>query len=156
MEEFQISRDNGASLVFNGELIAQVSNEQQALSLYRTEAGRFVCHRLDCVNKKSMAVVCDSNEAIIDFFKMDCLANDIYSKAGIDASKNDLRKTILTALNDLHRIESLFDAISLIIDQSVADRKNNAIYAIRTEGSNLCAKVYSLLDQSEMAVYRGE
>ncbi len=82
MEEFQIDRDNGACLVFKGEIIAQVSNEQHTLTIYLTEAERFVCHRLDHSNKKSLAVVCDDHKAIIDFFGCDCMAKDLYIKAG--------------------------------------------------------------------------
>ena len=58
MEKFEIERDNGAALAFNGELIAKVSSSDnnasgssysgqtgrwQVLALYKTEGGKLIC-----------------------------------------------------------------------------------------------------------------
>ena len=105
MQEFQIDRDNGASLSFTGELLAKVSSSDnnasgssysgqtgrwQVLALYKTEGGKFICERIDRTRWQGErdshhAKVCTSNNEVIEFFGHGWLAKDLYEEAGIVA-----------------------------------------------------------------------
>ena len=106
MQEFQIDRDNGASLIFNGELLAKVSSSDnnasgssysgetgrsQVLSLYRTEKGRYICQKINRTcwqgeRDSRTAIVCDDHKQIIEFFGYGWLAKDLYYEVGINAA----------------------------------------------------------------------
>ncbi len=102
-EEFTLRVDNGPDLRFKGELIASVyssgnpadkarysgSADQWAeMMLYRTQGGKFVCHRIERSDKRGQhdrfkAEVCDTKEAVIAFFGHRWLAKELYDEAGI-------------------------------------------------------------------------
>lgn len=155
MGEFQIDRDNGASLAFKGEIIAQVSNEQHTLTIYLTEAKRFVCHRLDHSNKKSLAVVCDDHKAIIDFFGNDDLAKDLYIKGGISTESADG----MDILEALYKLESLLYGINLISERlSHGDSLNHSdviltaesIASIAERGADFCLRTANEVDRARL------
>ena len=103
MQEFQIDRDNGASLSFTGELLAKVSSSDnnasgssysgqtgrwQVLALYKTEASKYICQRIDRTRWQGErdsrhTKVCTNNNEVIEFFGHNWLAKDLYDKAGI-------------------------------------------------------------------------
>jgi hypothetical protein len=77
MEKFEIERDNGAALAFNGELLAKVSSSDnnasgssysgqtgrwQVLALYKTEGGKFICKRIDRTHWQG-----ERDEGVLDF-----------------------------------------------------------------------------------------
>jgi hypothetical protein len=101
METYTIQRDMDKDLKFTGGMIASVSsapdqanrqyiNEQIELSLYKTQAGAFVCGRvthilLDGERDAYEAAVCNSEDAVISFFGTDWLAKKLYELAEIEA-----------------------------------------------------------------------
>lgn len=107
MQEFEIARDNGAALAFNGELIAIVESNPniaygssysgqtgrwQVLVLYRTEGGKFICERINRTQWQGerdthAAKVCLNHGEVVDFFGHSWLAKDLYSEAGINAAE---------------------------------------------------------------------
>jgi hypothetical protein len=107
MQEFQIDRDDDASLSFTGELLAKVSSSDnnasgssysgqagrwQVLALYKTEGGKLICERIDRTcwqgeRDSHAAKVCTDNNEVIDFFGHDWLAKDLYDEAGINAAE---------------------------------------------------------------------
>lgn len=107
MQEFQIDRDNGASLSFNGELLAKVSSSDnnasgssysgqtgrwQVLALYKTEGGKLICERIDRTRWQGerdghAAKVCTDHKQVIEFFGHGWLAKDLYDEAGINAAE---------------------------------------------------------------------
>jgi len=107
MDKFEIARNNGAALAFDGELLAQVSSSDnnascssysgqtgrwQVLALYKTQGGKFVCERINRTQWQGErdshhAKVCTSNNEVIQFFGHSWLAKDLYSEAGITAAE---------------------------------------------------------------------
>jgi hypothetical protein len=104
METYIVQRDMEKDLKFTGRMIASVSsapdqanrqyiNEQIDLSLYKTQAGAFVCGRmtqllLDGERDAHEAAVCNSQDAVISFFGTDWLAKKLYNQADIEAVEN--------------------------------------------------------------------
>ena len=107
MEKFEIARDNGPALAFDGERIAKVSSNPniaygssysgetgrwQVLSLYKTEGGKFICERINRTQWQGErdshhAKVCTSNKEVIDFFGHSWIAKNLYDEAGISAAE---------------------------------------------------------------------
>lgn len=107
MESFEIVKDNGPALAFDGELLAKVSSNPnvaygssysgevgrwQVLALYKTQGGKFICERINRTQwqgerDKHNAKVCASNKEVIEFFGHSWLAKDLYYEAGINAAE---------------------------------------------------------------------
>jgi hypothetical protein len=105
METYTIKRDMDKDLQFVGKEIASVAStsdktkkhlysgyisEWTELSLHKTEAGAFVCGRvshlaLDDERDIHEAAVCNSVDAVIEFFGTDWLAKELYDQAEIEA-----------------------------------------------------------------------
>ncbi len=102
-ETFTIERDDQSDLRFNGTLMASKSSDADrgsyyfsgstgrwtGLGLYRTAGGRFVCHQLEHTQwqgerDQSTAIVCDTEEEVIEFFGHGWLASYLYNSAGIE------------------------------------------------------------------------
>jgi hypothetical protein len=104
METFTIRRDMDKDLKFTGREIASVAStsdqtkghwysgyvaEWTELSLHQTKAGAFVCGRvthivLDGERDAYEAAVCNSQDAVIEFFGTDWLAKKLYEQAEIE------------------------------------------------------------------------
>lgn len=103
MDKHTVYRSNDATITFVGECIAHTASspnqamgssysgstgEWSELSLYRTEAGRYICARVDrtqwqgCQDVHS-AGVADTHDDIIDFFGQGLLAHEVYEQANI-------------------------------------------------------------------------
>ncbi|MDP3279946.1 MAG: hypothetical protein U1D41_05730 [Nitrosomonas sp.] len=107
MEQFEIVKDNGPALAFDGELLAKVSSNPnvaygssysgetgrwQVLALYKTQGGKFICERINRTQWQGErdshnAKVCLNHGEVIEFFGHSWLAKDLYSEAGIDSSE---------------------------------------------------------------------
>lgn len=104
MEKVTIKRTGQRALQFTGELIAEAISSAnnasavysgavgrwQELQLWRTSGGNFVCYRFDGTqwqgeHDREEAVIAKSEEAVIEFFGLDWLAQDLYQAAGIEA-----------------------------------------------------------------------
>lgn len=102
MQQHNIDRDDAPDLSFVGELlgVAKSSPNQasasfsgstgrwQVLRLYRTRAGRYVCHRKnrtewDGERDTSVGRVCTTEAEVFEFFGYGELAKELYSLAGI-------------------------------------------------------------------------
>lgn len=101
-----IERNGKPDLQFNGERVASTSNSPDrghsdwsgetgrwtALSLYRTDSGKYVCHRVERTQWQGerdthTAAVCDSVDGVREFFGYSDLAKEIYHEAGIQAAE---------------------------------------------------------------------
>ncbi len=107
MEEFEIERDNGAALLFNGECLAKVSSSDnnaygslysgqigrwQVLALYRTEGGKFLCERIDRTRWQGErdirhAKACANHGEVVEFFGHSWLAKHLYKEAGLETAE---------------------------------------------------------------------
>ena len=102
METYTIQRDNDKDLKFTGEKIASATstpdtamgrryfNESTVLSLYKKQAGAFVCERATCLMEADEmdiheAAVCYSEDPVIELFGTDWLAKELYDRAEIEA-----------------------------------------------------------------------
>lgn len=105
MEKFTVEREGARDLTFTGELLAKVSSSDnnasgssysgqtgrwQVLSLYRTQAGKFVCQRIGRTRWQGErdsheAAVCEDHNQVVEFFGHNWLAKDLYSEGGISA-----------------------------------------------------------------------
>lgn len=105
MDKHTLEVDNAPSLRFTGELVAEVSSSPDRafgsswsgetgrwseLYLYRTKGGKYVCHQIGRTQwqgerDRYSGAVCETVEAVQDFFGHRWLAMDLYEKAGIDA-----------------------------------------------------------------------
>ncbi len=103
---FTIKRDNAPDLKFTGELVAAASSSANnasssysgsvgrwtELSLYRTKGGKFVCQSEGCTqwqgeHNRHAAAVCETPEAVCEFFGSSWLAKELYENAGIDCAE---------------------------------------------------------------------
>ena len=103
-EQITIERDGQPDLRFTGEKIAGTSNSADrghsdfsgqtgrwtTLRLYRTDGGRYVCHRIEHTqwqgeHDESFAEVCATTDEVQAFFGYGRLAKEIYELAGIEA-----------------------------------------------------------------------
>jgi len=97
--QFVAFRDNDADIVFNGRLLGAISNEDQAhiagrwmeLSLYKTDAGKFICERLRySLNPGERdvfeAAVCDSTVEVVAFFGFGRISKRLFKEAAIDTT----------------------------------------------------------------------
>ena len=103
METIIIQRDNDKDLKFTGENVASASSSENSamsnysgstgrwteLNLYKTKGGKFVCEQIGYTcwqgeHTRRKAVVCETEEEIIDFFGQGWLAKDLYESAGIE------------------------------------------------------------------------
>jgi hypothetical protein len=106
MKEHTIKRDNERDLVFTGEQIASVSSTPNnasssysgstgrwtELRLYRTKGGKYVCQSIgrtqwEGEHDRHGAVVCETAEAVCEFFGSSWLAKELYENAGIDCAE---------------------------------------------------------------------
>jgi len=99
---FVLERTDKPSLKFEGELLGTAegfegANELQffSYSLYKTKAGKLVCHskHIDCYTSPDDVVffgcrIADDISDIIDFFGQTCVAHQLYANAGIDNFEN--------------------------------------------------------------------
>lgn len=95
METIELQIDNAPNFRFIGEQIAQVSSETESsqrwtvLTLYRTQAGKFVGYKEGCSSMpgerlKSGGMVADTEAQVIEFFKQGPLAKKLYAAAKIE------------------------------------------------------------------------
>jgi hypothetical protein len=102
--QYTVQRDMDKDLKFTGRMIASVAStsdktkghwysgyvaEWTGLSLHQTQAGAFVCGRvthivLDGERDAYEAAVCNSQDAVIEFFGTDWLAKKLYEQAEIE------------------------------------------------------------------------
>jgi len=103
LQGFRLQVDGAPDLVFRGELIARVTSSPEPkahnfshhlgrwieLTLYRTEAGTYVCQEARCSRRAGEQERChraeaaESERAVIAFFKQTVLARRLYAEAGI-------------------------------------------------------------------------
>jgi len=104
-EQITIERDGQPDLRFTGEKLAGTSNSPDraagtdwsgqtgrwtTLRLYRTEGGKYVCHRIEHTQwigerAESFAEVCNNTDEVQAFFGYGELAKEIYYLANIEA-----------------------------------------------------------------------
>jgi hypothetical protein len=94
METYTLDIDNEPNLRFNGELLASIASDNEAgrwteLELYRTQAGKFVCHQVgrtqwDGEVDRYTGKVCDTLQEVKDFFGHRWLAKQLYESASIE------------------------------------------------------------------------
>ncbi|MGK2953301.1 MAG: hypothetical protein ACSLEZ_13070 [Thiobacillus sp.] len=106
MKEHTINRDNDRDLVFTGELVASASSSANnasssysgsvgrwtELRLYRTKGGKYVCQSIGRTqhqgeHNRHTAAVCETDEAVCEFFGSSWLAKELYENAGIDCAE---------------------------------------------------------------------
>ena len=107
MKTFIVEIDNKPNLQFTGSLIAYVESTHNnaaehysgqvgrwaELSLYKTAAGKYVCHQVGrtCFQGETdrySGLACETIEQVKEFFGYRWLAKELYEKANIDASIN--------------------------------------------------------------------
>lgn len=101
-ETFVVMQDDGPDLIFQGILLAEVSDRPAdselnthtsqwiEISLYRTAGGQFVCERGRCTAQprdpdRYEAAICVDEAGVIAFFGYDRLSKELFDGAGIDA-----------------------------------------------------------------------
>ncbi|WP_150139439.1 hypothetical protein [Candidatus Enterovibrio escicola] len=104
METFTLDIDNAPNVLFTGELVANTaSSDNQAigssyndqtgrwteLSLYKTKGGKFICHQVARTRRQDerdhfSGKVCETLEAVKEFFGHRWLSKELYAKASID------------------------------------------------------------------------
>jgi len=106
MEKHVITRDGARDLVFTGELIASASSSPETarsdysgstgrwteLRLFKTQAGKFVAASVGRTqwqgeHDRHSAAVCDTTEAVCEFFGSSWLAKELYAEAEIDCAE---------------------------------------------------------------------
>ena len=106
MKEHIIKRDNERDLVFTGEHVASASSSPETsrsdysgstgrwteLFLYRTTSGKYVCHSIGRTqwqgeHDRHNAAVCETPEAVCEFFGSSWLAKELYDSADIDCAE---------------------------------------------------------------------
>ncbi len=103
---FILQRDGAPPLRFKGELLAETSSSPDRgrgdwsgatgrwteLRLYRTQGGKYVCQRIGRAQWQGErdtheAVVCETENEVMEFFGWGWLAKDLYAKAELDAAE---------------------------------------------------------------------
>jgi len=106
MKEHTIKRDNAPDLKFTGEQIASVSSSPDTarsdysgstgrwteLRLYRTKGGKFICESIGRTqwqgeHDRHAAAVCETAEAVCEFFGSSWLAKEMYEAADLDCAE---------------------------------------------------------------------
>lgn len=106
-EQFCVSRDGESDIKFSGVLMSSVASSPDRssgssysgsvgrwtmLKLYRTEAGKMICSRVENTqwqgerDSYAGAVCCNESE-VCEFFGYGWLAKELYEDAGIDAAE---------------------------------------------------------------------
>ena len=104
---FTLQRDGAPPLRFKGELLAETRSSPDRgrgdwsgatgrwteLRLYRTKGGKFVCQRINRTQWQGErdsfeAVVCQTENDVMEFFGWGWLAKDLYAEAGLDAAED--------------------------------------------------------------------
>lgn len=107
MKEHTITRDGERDIIFTGELIASVSSSPEQsrsdysgstgrwteLSLYRTKGGKYVCESIGRTqwqgeHDRHSGAVCDTPEAVCEFFGNGWLAKELYAATEIDCAEH--------------------------------------------------------------------
>ncbi|MAS09899.1 MAG: hypothetical protein CMN26_07800 [Salinisphaera sp.] len=94
MTRYTVTWDNNPDLEFEGELVSAVSSRQGAspqwteLELYRTDSGKYVCHKIGRTTKRGQrdfhsCAVCESDAEITGFFGFGYLSKQLYEAAGV-------------------------------------------------------------------------
>lgn len=99
METTQIEVTNEPNIEFTGEELAKVDNriklgggyaiQYSELTLYKTQAGRYICHQCDTDRMGGetylhTASVADDHSGVIEFFGHGDLAKELYCKADLE------------------------------------------------------------------------
>lgn len=98
MDTITIERDNDRDIRFIGVKIGFASSQRDQnagperwteLTLYRTAGGKLIARQVgrtqwDGEQDRNQVVVCDDNDAVIEFFGAGWLAKEIYDCAGIE------------------------------------------------------------------------
>lgn len=106
MKEHTIIRDNAPDLIFTGEVIASASSSPETarsdysgstgrwteLCLYRTKGGKYVCETIGRTqwqgeHDRHSAAVCETPEAVCEFFGSSWLAKELYASTDIDCAE---------------------------------------------------------------------
>jgi hypothetical protein len=106
-EEIIVRRDNERDLRFTGTRIAARSSSPDKarpnysgspgrwseLTLYKTEGGKWVAAKVGHTQwqgekDRFSAAVCDTPQAVVDFFGANWLAKELYEEAGLDAAED--------------------------------------------------------------------
>jgi hypothetical protein len=105
MQQYTIINDSALNLRFTGEIIATAVSSPEILdsnysrssgrwielTLYRTKGGKYVCHERGCTqfkgeHERNRAIVCETQDGVIDVFGAGWLAKELYKDAGIDCA----------------------------------------------------------------------
>lgn len=90
---YELDIDQGPKIAFSGALVAEVASQRDRgrwteLALYRTEAGRYICHTIGRTQRpgehdRYSGQVCETEAEVIEFFGQRWLAKKLYDQAGI-------------------------------------------------------------------------
>lgn len=95
METIELQIDNAPDIRFYGERLGEASSRTRdskrwtVLTLYKTRAGKFVCHKegqtlMPDEKLKSSCLVADTEAQIIEFFGQGPLSKELYHAAKIE------------------------------------------------------------------------